>query len=393
MRKIAEKKGLLTAEIIICALLIWGIYIFCLRQIPAYEFFSLWIVEDYWLTYSREIVWMTGIGILLALAGRAQERGRKGAFLFWLIFAVLSGFLLPVFMKTTVFWKWKKLLLSLWPFLVFVLAKGIKERVDTLQRSVFGVVCYYAAAFIGIWIIEEKLVWSEFYRRNPLELLYLFVTAVISWSLIGGRTIALSDKNVYFPGNREDEKWRKLLTVIAPVILFIVMFARHRRIYDILISLQRANVSSVETNWLKYRFALLFRGWNGDFTLLEEPFAGRIPCDCPVFWVNYVKGPFVALVLVGLEMLLICALLALVKQKLETRNNQSLIKILLLSFMIRAAFGLLTELFFIETPDIGALLLRNPGDIITVLYLVGYGIGKDAKIATGGEVCNNVADE
>ena len=46
------------------------------------------------------------------------------------------------------------------------------------------------------------------------------------------------------------------------------------------------------------------------------------------------------------------------------------VKVLLITVIVRSILGLLADLFVITTPDIGILLLRNPADILLILYLI-----------------------
>lgn len=356
-----EKKYFLRAGVFLAIPGLWAIYILCLKEIPLQEPFATWTAPDYWVTYLRETCWMTVMALLLAMAGRARTKGRKKAvFLFWLVCALLFGFLTPVFTTKAFLWKWKKLLFSLWPFMVYVLADSIKRRSGKLQKTAAGVACYYGAVLAGIWIIEDVLVFSEFYRREILEMVYLLIVAVAAWEMVKTREKVFPFKTVSFMAGWDERKIEK----IAPVLVLIVLFIGHQRIYEILSSLTGSEVSGVGANWLKYRFALLSTAWHGDFSIMEELYVAWLSCDCPLFWIHYLKGPVNTIVILALEALLLYCLFMLAKQQKET-----LPQVLLTALIILAVLGLPAELFLIATPNVGLLLLRNPGDVIVVLYL------------------------
>lgn len=202
---------------------IWAIYILCLREIPLQEPFATWTAADYWVTYLRETCWAVGTAVLLAMAGRARAKGgEKIVFLFWLTGALLFGFLTPVFMTRAFLWQWKKLLFSLWPFILYMLADVIKRR-SKLQRTAAGVICYYGAVLAGIWLIEDTLVFSESYKREPLEMVYLLLAAVATWEIVKAKAKVISYRAVLFAAGWDERKIKK----IAPMLVLLVLFAGH----------------------------------------------------------------------------------------------------------------------------------------------------------------------
>lgn len=76
----------------------------------------------------------------------------------------------------------------------------------------------------------------------------------------------------------------------------------------------------------------------------------------------------VVFVLVLEGLLLYCLILEFRKDG-ET-EDRILRKVLLAALVIHSILGLFAELFLITSTDVGLLLLRNPGDVIIILYLL-----------------------
>ncbi len=206
----------------VCLLGICGFYALCVMQMPSYEPFFFWD-GGFYAVYPEQILW-----------------------------------------------KLKKLLVSVWPFLLYKIALMTKSKLGHGKTSAGRLFCYHLLAFAVIWALETGMVFSEFYRREPLETLYLSIMAMAVWRM----------------SEADEGKGKSLEGVMLPVALTVLLFWRHGRILDILNSLQNpvtsVNGMEEQVNWLGYRFALLLRGWRGDFSLVEERFAMRIPGSCPL---------------------------------------------------------------------------------------------------------------
>ena len=56
--------------------------------------------------------------------------------------------------------------------------------------------------------------------------------------------------------------------------------------------------------------------------------------------------------------------------KIKGAGKKPLVKILMASVLLYTVLGILADMFLITSADIGMPLLRNPADILLVLYLV-----------------------
>lgn len=80
------------------------------------------------------------------------------------------------------------------------------------------------------------------------------------------------------------------------------------------------------------------------------------------------KGWGTFLIVLVLELFFLYCFVSIVLRRNAGKNP--LVKVLLTTVIVRSILGLLADLFVITTPDIGILLLRNPADILLILYLI-----------------------
>src|SRR5699024_901921 len=128
-------------------------------------------------------------------------------------------------------------------------------------------------------------------------------------------------------------------------------------------------------NWIGYRMSLAWNAWFGDMSLfLDDTFYFNVD-NCSLFWIKYQKGwlPFIVAFLAGI---LLLYFVARISRSGNIRKN-SFAQILLVSIFSLCALGYLAELFLITSTDIGALLLRNPGEILLLWMLFGFALGDD----------------
>lgn len=283
----------------------------------------------------------------------------------------------------------KELCLVLWPAFTYVLAirlQNLRMRNRPLSYLA-GVLLYYMIFTVGIWFIQYNLVMSEFFHRNPVEIIYMLVIGVLSWLVT---TQNQADFNYYK---------KSMIDGILPVMSCVFVFWNHDRILQIIGSL-RNPVTSVasdmltETNWVGYRISLFSDAWLGNLSFLKNDWISEDIYGCPLFWVKYQKGWLPALIMLIMEITLLICIVMLIKNK--GAGKKDFIKVLLISVLLHTILGLFADLFLITSTDIGMLMLRNPADILLVLYLV-FGehqipvlLREERKAETGGSGDENV---
>lgn len=369
VRKEKMKKGFylkLKAAVIASAMLCVGIYALCLKEIPFYGLSRLWFREDQWQVYLGELAVMAAFGGLLFCSRTLMQKSpdrRRRIFILTCGLLIFAAVLYDIVLDNGSLWKWRirSIIVSLWPFGAYFLArrvqKGTEEgngRVRFLREGV-----YYLLMVIAVFIAEYVMVDYESYRGEPLETFYLFAVSVMI------RNMA--------QGDREHSDRVPVESLLFPAVSFLLVFSQNSRVKEIISSLANP-VASVDgnvsgTNWLGYRMALLSGGFRGDFSLMEKPFAGRV-ASCPLVWIKYVKGAAVCFFVVALEAFLLYALVSLAKKRRCERGTKPLPLVLVAALLIRSALGLFADMFLITSTDVGVLLLRNPGDILIILYFV-----------------------
>ena len=257
----------------------------------------------------------------------------------------------------------KGLCLTLWPVFTYLLAVrllGLKRKSKPLPYIV-EVVLYYIIFTVGIWLIQYKLVMSEFFRRNPVEMIYMLVIGILSWiAAVQGQ----SDLNKH--------KY-SLINGILPVMSCVLLFWDHDRILQIIGSLRNpvtsvATDNLVEINWIGYRISLFSDVWLGNLSFLKNGWISESIYECPLFWIKYQNGWLPALIVIIMELTLLYCIVMIVK--IKGAGKKPLVKILMASVLLYTVLGILADMFLITSADIGMPLLRNPADILLVLYLV-----------------------
>ena len=261
----------------------------------------------------------------------------------------------------------KELCLSLWPIFAYLFGSKIirMNRGKSKPQYILGMGIYFVLLTFAILFIEKTLIPSEFYRRDSVEMIFMIVIGIVSWLIIEKQHCI--------------EKSILELSVFS-TSSFLITFWNHERILNIISSLINP-ITSVSTdnlhtdNWIGYRMNLAWNAWFGDMSpFLDDTFYFNVD-NCSLFWIKYQKGwlPFVIALLAGI---LLLYFVARISMSSNIRKN-SFAQILLLSIFSHCALGYLAELFLIISTDIGALLLRNPGEILLLWMLLGFALGDD----------------
>ena len=77
----------------------------------------------------------------------------------------------------------KEVCLSLWPIVTYVLATGLVKWNGSKSKPKYmlGMGAYFVILQVIMFIIENTLVPSEFFRRDSIEITFMFVIGAVSW--------------------------------------------------------------------------------------------------------------------------------------------------------------------------------------------------------------------
>lgn len=252
----------------------------------------------------------------------------------------------------------EELCLSLWPLGTYLLAENViklNRNRDKLSHFL-AIGIYFCVVQVAIFFVQDILVSSEFFRRDPIETFFMIVVGIFSWITVEKRySIQIS----------------KTACGVCSILSVLVTFWNHKRISNIIGSLVNP-ISSGYTgnlcsdNWIGYRINLAWNAWfGGDISPL-----GLYPSiNSPLFWIKYRNGwfPFFVAVVSGVVLLYFVVII----MKKTSIDKIPLIKFLLLASIFRWTLGYLAEMFLITSTNIGMLLVRNPGDIL-VLWILAF---------------------
>ena len=350
----------------ICALISVSIcvavYIWCLSDPLEGNKYALTISNSVRFVYIVKMIYLAFFGVL---CGFIWKRERKRRNFLWLVTIIgMVGYCLLLHMLGyRVRGVMKELLLSLWPLFVYIAADRCIRFIIPKTQAIYltGMALYYMALVGSIWIIEYKMAGTEFSRREPVEMIYLFVTGMIAWRIV--------EKH----HRKFAAEWKTMVSWIFPLAGLVAVFWNHERLLEIFSGLTNP-VSAVyadnprNVNWIGYRVTLFLDAWAGDFSFIEENWITMNLYSSPLFWIRYMKGWGPFLIVLVLELFLLYCIVSVVLRRNAGENP--FVKVLLITVIVRSILGLLADLFVITTPDIGILLLRNPADILLILYLV-----------------------
>ena len=350
----------------ICALISVSIcvavYIWCLSDPLEGNKYALTISNSVRFVYIVKMIYLAFFGVL---CGFIWKRERKRRNFLWLVTIIgMVGYCLLLHMLGyRVRGVMKELLLSLWPLFVYIAADRCIRFIIPKTQAIYltGMALYYMALVGSIWIIEYKMAGTEFSRREPVEMIYLLVTGIITWRIV--------EKH----HRKSAAEWKTMASWIFPLAGLVAVFWNHERLLEIFSGLTNP-VSAVyadnprNVNWIGYRVTLFLDAWAGDFSFIEENWITMNLYSSPLFWIRYMKGWGPFLIVLVLELFLLYCIVSVVLRRNAGENP--FVKVLLITVIVRSILGLLADLFVITTPDIGILLLRNPADILLILYLV-----------------------
>ena len=350
----------------ICALISVSIcvavYIWCLSDPLEGNKYALTISNSVRFVYIVKMIYLAFFGVL---CGFIWKRERKRRNFLWLVTIIgMVGYCLLLHMLGyRVRGVMKELLLSLWPLFVYIAADRCIRFIIPKTQAIYltGMALYYMALVGSIWIIEYKMAGTEFSRREPVEMIYLFVTGIITWRIV--------EKH----HRKSAAEWKTMASWIFPLAGLVAVFWNHERLLEIFSGLTNP-VSAVyadnprNVNWIGYRVTLFLDAWAGDFSFIEENWITMNLYSSPLFWIRYMKGWGPFLIVLVLELFLLYCIVSVVLRRNAGENP--FVKVLLITVIVRSILGLLADLFVITTPDIGILLLRNPADILLILYLI-----------------------
>ena len=263
----------------------------------------------------------------------------------------------------------KELLLTLWPFLVCIMADAFIRFISFGKQTSYliGKFFYYVILVVSIWIVEYKMAGTEFSRREPVEIVYLFITGIFAWRIM--------EKHY----KKSGAKWNTSVSWIFPLLGFAAVFWNHKRVLEIFSGLTNPityvySDSPRNVNWVGYRLTLFLDAWTGDYSFIENNWISTKLYNSPLFWIKYMKGLGLFLTVLVLEVFLLYCIITIASHSVARGNP--LISVLLKAIILRSILGIFADLFVITTPDIGMLLLRNPADILLVLFPIFGGINE-----------------
>ena len=339
-----------------------AVYIWCLSDPLEGNKYALTISNSVRFVYIVKMIYLAFFGVL---CGFIWKRERKRRNFLWLVTIIgMVGYCLLLHMLGyRVRGVMKELLLSLWPLFVYIAADRCIRFIIPKTQAIYltGMALYYMALVGSIWIIEYKMAGTEFSRREPVEMIYLLVTGIITWRIV--------EKH----HRKSAAEWKTMASWIFPLAGLVAVFWNHERLLEIFSGLTNP-VSAVyadnprNVNWIGYRVTLFLDAWAGDFSFIEENWITMNLYSSPLFWIRYMKGWGPFLIVLVLELFLLYCIVSVVLRRNAGENP--FVKVLLITVIVRSILGLLADLFVITTPDIGILLLRNPADILLILYLV-----------------------
>lgn len=174
----------------ICALISVAIcvavYIWCLSDPLEGNKYALTISNSVRFVYIVKIIYLAFFGVLCGFIWK--KGGREHRNFVWLAAIIgIAGYGILLYMLGyRVRGGIKELLLPLWPFFVYIAADRCIRFILSKTRAIYltGMALYYVALVGNIWIIEYKMAGTEFSRREPVEIIYLFVTGMIAWRIV-----------------------------------------------------------------------------------------------------------------------------------------------------------------------------------------------------------------
>lgn len=346
---------------VISVLIIVSIYIWSLKDTSVTDFYIAWSSNYYGSIYMLKFCYFLLSGLFCVFVWKISRKKNYIGVVFFLECIIYC--LVRTWLGYDLGYTIKELCLVLWPVFTYLLAIRLPDlRIKNRPLSYLsGMVLYYIIFTVGIWFIQYKLVMSEFFRRNPVEIIYMLVIGILSW------IVTVQDQTDF------NEHKISLIDSILPVLSCVFLFWDHDRILQIIGSLRNpvtsvATDNLVEINWIGYRISLFSDVWLGNLSFLKNGWISESIYECPLFWIKYQNGWLPALIVIIMELTLLYCIVMIVK--IKGAGKKPLVKILMASVLLYTVLGILADMFLITSADIGMPLLRNPADILLVLYLV-----------------------
>ena len=349
--------------VILCSILSVSIYIWSLLSASENgSFFN----RDVGFYYIFKYLYLAVFGVLGNLLYKNKVKTK------YLGIAAIGALILYCFIINNLFcydylYAIKELCLSLWSVFTYLFGSKIIRinRDKSKTQYILGMGIYFALLTLAIFLIENMVIPSEFYRRDSVEMIFMIVIGIASWRII----------------EKQHGIEKSILELsMFSALSFVAIFWKHERMSNIISSLinpiSSAPIDNLHTdNWIGYRMSLAWNAWFDDMSLfLDDTFYFNVD-NCSLFWIKYQKGwlPFIVAFLAGI---LLLYFVARISRSSNIRKN-SFAQILLVSIFSLCALGYLAELFLITSTDIGALLLRNPGEILLLWMLFDFALGDD----------------
>lgn len=237
-----------------------------------------------YLTGNREAAFsyictvVTGIcsGSLFVSAIDAWEKEKRKK-CFWLcmcvfFFAVLSGG--RIGLDDLMYFQWEMLLLCVkyalvifWPLIekwIMKISQDISDAKKCMQTVLKTSICYCGLSLLGMWILENTMVFTESYReadRMVTEVLFLVICSIFVYVREYGKTLEKISEKVMATG----------IGIVSIISVGSYMTINSRRIREILYSmgvdLFELSESFQDVEWFSYRMGAAQMVWNGDLEI------------------------------------------------------------------------------------------------------------------------------
>lgn len=363
-------------SVIMCSVISVFIYIYSFYGSSKY---GLGVNDTTGPYYTFRLIYWMAFCVLGSMLYRSKRR--KSSVLVAGIIALLaySVIIEEVFHRNSLY-AIKEVCLSLWPIVTYVLATGLVKWNGNKSKPQYmlGMGAYFVILQMMMFVIENTLVPSEFFRRDSIEITFMFVVGAVSW-VVAEKQYRMAHSTAAFG--------------VCCIFSVLAMFWNHKRILDIVRSLSNPVVSGStgqlsRENWVGYRLGLALDAWTGDISsYMQEPFYVNVD-NCLLFWVKDQLGWLAFVIAVAAGLILLYSLVKLTRG--SGAENNSFRKFLVISLVLRCALGYFAELFLIVSTDLGALLLRNPGEVLLIGLLIFLNLEEGNMKEEAGKKVDNM---
>ena len=332
-----------------------------------------------WLKVLVQLGWTATIGVILILVRDFYRKGGEMRKKITVIAGPAIVLLLLCIYPYTMKWYLHKVLVVVWPLLVYTLAGKIYSRFNPYiyKKVLVWDTVYYFGITVTILIMENFLVIVDIYKRDPIRMIYLLVTGISALWLVKQERRRACAGPLSTPGADVWKYVSKAANVLLSAASAIVLFRQQPRVEEILKSFSRPLSNTTgerwQINWLGYRLALAVQGWKGDFSMMKETFAARIPADCPLAWIHTEYGIAAALIVLVLLAGIFYGMYRLVRMRREERLPAGELMILCFALLFRSVLALAANLFLITSSDVCILMMGNSYDAIPLLFVLFSG--------------------